>query len=203
MIVLQVEEYKKNRYKVCMDDGTHLILYKGDMRRFGIAEGIEIPMEQYEVLYHEVLGKRVKKRALALLEKMDRTEKGLYDKLKEQDYPNELIEEAISYVKQYHYIDDQRYAQNYISYHQNGKSRMRLKQDLLRKGVQKEIIEQALLECYCQNELEQIEQIMQKKGYSPQEADRKQMQKMYGYLARKGFKNDDILRAMKSSEYLT
>lgn len=203
MIVLQVEEYKKNRYKVCMDDGTHLILYKGDMRRFGIAEGIEIPMEQYEVLYHEVLGKRVKKRALALLEKMDRTEKGLYDKLKEQDYPNELIEEAISYVKQYHYIDDQRYAQNYISYHQNGKSRMRLKQDLLRKGVQKEIIEQALLECYCQNELEQIEQLMQKKGYSPQEADRKQMQKMYGYLARKGFKNDDILRAMKSSEYLT
>ena len=63
----------------------------------------------------EVLGKRVKKRALALLEKMDRTEQGLYRKLAESEYPEELILDAIEYVKKYHYIDDMRFSKSYRS----------------------------------------------------------------------------------------
>ncbi len=95
-----------------------------------------------------------KKRALALLEKMDRTEQGLYRKLAESEYPEELILDAIEYVKKYHYIDDMRYARNYISYRQGSKSRRRLQQELMQKGVPKEITEQALEEIYENNDTE-------------------------------------------------
>lgn len=207
MVVLTVEEYKKNRYKVCMDNGTHLILYKGEARHYGIKEGAALTEEVYAELFYEVVGKRAKKRALHLLEKMDRTEKGLYDKLRESEYPTELIEEAIDYVKRYHYVDDMRYAKNYISYHQEGRSRARIRQELVRKGISKDMIEAAMEESYADSdenqELVMITKLLEKKGYDPSSDDLKQKQKIYGYLMRKGFRSDDILRAMKSSEYLT
>lgn len=207
MIVLTVEEYRKNRYKVCMDDGTHLILYKGEVRHYSIKEGMELPADVYKELFYEVVGKRAKKRALYLLEKMDRTEKGLTDKLRENEYPKELIDEAVAYVKRYHYIDDMRYAKNYISYHQTGRSRARIRQELMRKGIPTGILDAALEESYADSDEEQelimIAKLLEKKGYDPLESDIKQKQKIYGYLMRKGFRSDDILRAMKSSDYLT
>ena len=72
--VSEITEYKKNKYKVCMDDGTHLVLYKGEVRRYRLQEGQTVDEALYQELFYEVVGKRVKKRALALLEKMDRTE---------------------------------------------------------------------------------------------------------------------------------
>lgn len=207
MVVLTVEEYKKNRYKVCMDNGTHLILYKGEVRHYKIKEGVELSEDVYKELFYEVVGKRAKKRALYLLEKMDRTEKGLCDKLRENEYPQELIDEAAAYVKSYHYIDDMRYAKNYISYHQMGRSRARIRQELMRKGIPADILESALETSYADSdenqELIMIAKLLEKKGYNPAEADLKQKQKIYGYLMRKGFRSDDILHVMKSSDYLT
>ena len=93
---------------------------------------------------------------------MDRTEQGLYRKLAESEYPEELIFDAIEYVKKYHYIDDMRYARNYISYRQGSKSRRRLQQELMQKGVPKEITEQALEEIYENNDTEKIAEILKK-----------------------------------------
>lgn len=93
---------------------------------------------------------------------MDRTEQGLYRKLAESEYPEELILDAIEYVKKYHYIDDMRYARNYISYRQGSKSRRRLQQELMQKGVPKEITEQALEEIYENNDIEKIAEILKR-----------------------------------------
>lgn len=134
---------------------------------------------------------------------MDRTEQGLYRKLAESEYPEELILDAIEYVKKYHYIDDMRYARNYISYRQGSKSRRRLQQELMQKGVPKEITEQALEEIYENNDTEKIAEILKKRHYNPEQPDTKEMQKQYGYLMRRGYKSEDILRVMKCPDYLT
>lgn len=186
-----------------MEDGTHLILYKGEVRRYHLSESMDLSQSTYEELFYEVLGKRVKKRAMALLEKQDRTEAGLRRKLAEGDYPEQLIEDAIAYVKKYHYIDDRRYAQNYVSYHQQGRSRLRLKQDLMKRGVPSQIAECVLEEMYEQQEEAKILRLLQKKNYDPENADRKEQQRIYGYLARAGFSSGDILRAMKCTDHLT
>ena len=81
-----------------------------------------------------------------LLEKQDRTEYQLREKLRQNEYPKEAVEQAIAYVKSYHYIDDLRYACSYVRYQKEKKSNRRLQQDLQKKGVAKEFIEQALLE---------------------------------------------------------
>jgi regulatory protein len=127
-----------------------------------------------------------------LLEKMDRTEQQLKTKLREAGYASEAIEEAISYVKSYHYIDDERYARTYIRIHQQSKSKQRLKMDLLKKGIDKEVIDLALEEEFEQSEEEMILQLLKKKHYDPSTADQKERNKMYRFLMQRGFRSSDI-----------
>ena len=58
--------------------------------------------------------REARRKALRLLEHMDRTEKGLRDKLTQSGFSETVSEDAIAYVKDYGYINDQRYAFNYI-----------------------------------------------------------------------------------------
>ena len=73
---------------------------------------------------------RAKRRALYILERCDRTEQELRTKLS-RNYEPETVEEAIRYVKQYDYIDDKRYAINYLKSRCQVKSRRQVEQELL------------------------------------------------------------------------
>lgn len=48
--------------------------------------------------------KEVRKKALKLLEHMDRTEKGLYDRLLRAGFSEALAADAVAYVKDYGYV---------------------------------------------------------------------------------------------------
>ena len=161
LVVTSVEALDKKKVRVRFDNGTDIILYKGELHKLSLKEGSILSETQFQLVLKDVIGKRVKKRAMHLLEQQDRTEKQLYDKLKQNAYPEECILEAIAYVKSYHYIDDLRYARTYIRFHQEKKSRQRLKSDLMVKGVSRDLIEQALEEEFEANEAQMVLQLLQ------------------------------------------
>ena len=200
--VEEILEYKKGRYRVLLEDGTSWILYKGEVRAYRLEPGAKVPEALAEEIRTEVIGKRAKKRAMHLLEQMDRTEYGLRGKLRQGEYQEEAIEDAIAYVKSYHYLDDERYARNYILSYQNTRSRQRIQQDLLRKGIDKRLIEQVLEEAYEGEELQMIRQLLQKKHYDT-EADMKEKRRIYAFLLRRGFKSGDILQVMRCEDMNT
>ena len=183
------------------ETGERLVLYKGEIRSYDLSEGQDIPETLYQELLCDVLGKRATKRAMHLLEKQDRTEYQLREKLRQKEYPKEAVEQSIAYVKSYQYIDDLRYACSYVRYQKEKKSNRRLQQDLQKKGVAKEFIEQALLEEGNEDETDAIQRLLEKKGYTP-EMPREQANKIYQFLLRRGYKSSDILYVMRS-EYLT
>ena len=196
--ILQVEILGKGKCRVTFGNGTVCLLYKSEIRSFSITEGAFITEEVFEKLLTEVIGKRAKKRAMYLLEQMDRTEKQLREKLLSNEYPPSCIEDAIAYVKSFHYLDDYRYACNMIRYSNERMSRGQLRQKLLSKGVPRDLIEAAMEEEYRADELEQIQKLLKKRKYDPEQNDQKEMQKTYQFLLRRGFKSSDILKAMKS-----
>ena len=49
-------------------------------------------------------------------------------------------------VESYGYLDDLRYARDYIEYHIDSRSRNRIEQDLLRKGIDSTLIAEAFAE---------------------------------------------------------
>lgn len=201
MQIIRIAELDKKRIKVVLEDRTYFPLYKAEQRRYDLTEGKEISREQFQEIRDEILIKRARKRTMHLLERMDRTEAQLGDKLRQGYYPEDVIEDAIAYVKSYHYVDDLRYAQNYVRSRKGQKSQRKLQMELLAKGVSKQKIQQALEEEYQQeNEQELILRWIEKKQYCAQEADLKEKRRMYQFLLRKGFQSDDILHVL---DYLT
>ena len=76
--------------------------------------------------------KNARRKAMLLLEHMDRTEKGLSDRLRQAGFSAEATEDAMEYVRSYGYLNDLRYAENYISFRMGTKSRQKILQELSR-----------------------------------------------------------------------
>lgn len=143
--------------------------------------------------------KRARHRALHILERSDRTEQELRAKL-EQTYEPAAVEDAVAYVKKYHYLDDMRYAVNYLNSRGRVKSRRQVEQELLyKKGIAKETLEEALLEAEPQDEREQIRRWMEKKQIQPETASREELRRFYLFLMRRGFRSEDILSELRVS----
>lgn len=200
MTVTGIEEISKSRSRVFLDGEAAFVLYKGELRAYHICEGQEIKKEDYDTIWNEVLPKRAKLRAMNLLKGREYTTSQLHDKLKAGGYPEEIIQAALDYVSGYHYTDDLRYAVGYIAGHENSRSRRRIEQDLLRKGIDRETLEKAWREWEeqggSQDEEAMIRALLAKRKYDPQSADRKEQQRIYGFLLRKGFSGEQIRKAV-------
>jgi regulatory protein len=196
---------ERGRVSLKFDNGVEVLLYRGELRKAAQLEGRqflqagdEIQTATYEAILQQIVGLRAKKRAMHLLEQMDRTEYQLCEKLRQNGYPESCIEQAVDYVKRFHYIDDLRYASQYIRCQQEKKSCQRLRMDLMKRGVAREVIEAALETEFCSDEREKIAELLQKRRYDADGADRKEQQRMYQYLLRRGYKSNDILAVMKN-----
>ncbi|MCC8141728.1 MAG: recombination regulator RecX [Lachnospiraceae bacterium] len=196
MIILEIKKQKKGKLLVRTDEVGTFPVYEKEAAAFHLEEGAEIPDGEWERLCSEVLSKRAKKRALHLLEQMDRTEFQLRQKLKGDHYPDFLVDEAVEYVKSYHYIDDLRYAESYLRYQQEKKSRLQIKNTLLKRGVPADLIDQAFEEEYEADEGELIARILEKRGYDPEKSDPDETRRTYQYLLRRGFSVSEIRRGM-------
>lgn len=198
--VTQIEELSQSRVRIVLDDAFSFALYKGEARACRLREGEEIGEAVYREIMEEILPGRAKKRAMNLLKARAYTEKQLSDKLKDGGYPEEIIKEALSYVTSFGYIDDKQYALDFIEYNKERKSRTVIRNDLLRKGISRGIIEEAWQENVSGNdrelEQEQIRGWMKKKNFTASEATYAEKQKFSAFLYRKGFQIDAIQTAL-------
>ncbi len=203
MIISSIVEFDKKRNKIFIDGEFAFVLYKGELRSFGIKEGEIISEETYLEITKALLPKRATKRAMELLVKKDYTEKKLRDKLADGLYSDDIIDAAIEYVKSYKYLDDERYARDYVAYNIELRSRNRIKQDLISRGVPKDIIQNVLDEFTyeegCEAELDQIKKLLVKKHYDPS-MDYKDKQKIIAFLLRKGYPMDAIRSAINNDD---
>lgn len=198
--VVSVVPQDKKKLKICLDNGDSFILYKGEAAKLSLFEKEVFDDAKYRQIMTDILGKRATKRAMHLLEQQERTEKQLRDKLAQGGYPEQCINQAIDYVKSYHYVDDYRYAIVYIRYHQEKESRQKLTQKLMMRGISRELIQQALEEEFVADECAQIKELLRKRRYDPDNADEATRRKTAQFLMRKGFKSRDIFRVMRMEE---
>ncbi len=204
MTVTEIREFRKGRYQIFLDGQFAFVLYKGELRRYHIREGEEISPSDEQEIRETVIPKRAKLRLMNLLKTKSYTEKQLRDKLTEGEYPREAIEEAIAYVKSYGYVDDARYAADYIFYHMESRSRTRITQDLMHKGISKEIIRDAFDrlegEGSVQDEEALIREFLAKKHFDPENCEKKEQQRLMASLFRKGFSADKIRQVFRFYE---
>lgn len=204
VLVTEIVPITNSRSKVYIDNEFAFVLYKGELRNYKITEGKDIDRRIYDEILVNVLPKRAKLRGMSLLKSRPYTEKQMYDKLKQGGYPDTVADIAIEYFKSFGYIDDLRYARDYIDYYSEGRSRKRLEQDLLQKGIGRADIREAFDNWHSEggvlDELAQIKELLIKKSYSEDTADIKEKQKIMAFLFRKGFSSDNIRKALNCDE---
>ncbi|MCR5596436.1 MAG: recombination regulator RecX [Lachnospiraceae bacterium] len=200
MTVTRIQQINNSRYRVYVDDRVFCVLYKGELKTYGIIEGVEITEETYELIRSEVLASRAKKRAMNLLMKHSFTEHKLREKLLEGDYPEDIVDLALDYVIGYGYVDDRRYVKDYISSHNMDKSIRRITNDLISKGISQDIIREELDAAsdteFAVDEEAQIRHLLHKRHFDMNAADAAQIRKECAYLAGKGFSTEIIRHVM-------
>lgn len=139
---------------------------------------------------------RGKLRALYILGRSDKTEFEIRSKLANNEYPDEVIDKIVLFLKEYGYIDDQKFVMNYISNKCNYKSFKQMRSALMLKGVGVSLIEEAFLELN-DDQSELIENLVIKKKIDWENMDRNQVQKVYNFLSRKGFKSSEIVSVIR------
>jgi regulatory protein len=131
--------------------------------------------------------------ALRYLERRARTEAELRQKLTDRQVPPQEIEAVLVKMKQFGYIDDQKFAADFQrsrnDYKPTGVQRLRM--ELRQKGVSKDIIEQIAVEKEDEIELAHAAAKTRLRQYSNLEATVFE-RRMIGFLARRGFGYDVI-----------
>ncbi len=142
--------------------------------------------------------KEARLKAMRLLTARDYTERGLEDKLTRAGFQPEDVDSAIEYVKSFGYVDDLRYAMNYVRCSVGVRSKREIERKLLEKGVPSDLISQALTEEYSDDDAEDelIRRLIRKKCRSLDQLDYAGRQKVLAYMFNKGFKPDRVNRIL-------
>ena len=195
--VVPLSGKRSKKVRIELDGSSSFTLYKREAARYGLEADTCLAEDTWQALLKEVFIPRARSRAMHLLERQDRTEANLRKKLREGGYPQEAIDEAVSYVAGYHYIDDERYAESYVRYHQSGKSRRKILMDLKQRGVSDEVIRRAIESEYTASEEDMIRAAIKKRHFDPGSSDPKERQRMYRFLLGRGFSYEDIDRVIR------
>lgn len=196
MRITGVEELSKSRSRVYIDQEFAFVLYKSELKRCHINAGEELATEDYREIMDEILPKRAKLRAMNLLTSREYTTAQLRAKLQQGLYPDSVIDIALEYVASFHYTDDLRFAAAYIEGHADSRSRRRIEQDLLRRGISNDVMQTAWTNWEeqggGQDEEQMIREHLRKRHFDFEKADYKERQKQASFLMRKGFRAESI-----------
>lgn len=134
---------------------------------------------------------KAKSKALRILNKAEQSEKVLRDKL--SDFDEDTVNEVIEYMKDSRYLDDKGLAKR-IAYSNSNISRFgknKIKQNLYKKGIDRDSIEEAISDIDEDVEFENALYLGQKRYRSIKNEDKNKIyQKLSQHLIYKGFSYD-------------
>lgn len=115
-------------------------------------------------------------------------------KLKKRGFSEEVIEEVIKKAKTLGYLDDLKFAQEWIRYKKNKKiGNLKIKEELLTLGIPREIIEDNLKE---EEDFSNCLFLL-KKRIKNLKNNFKEKRRLFAFLKRRGFSDEVIKKAFK------
>lgn len=199
MRVTEIKKIGKGiRYSLYVDDEFFMAVESEILAKKGLKTGDEVSHEYLEELKLENSDYASFDRALGVLEKSMKTEKGIREYLYSKGYLKSSIDKAVNKLIEYGYIDDEVFAENYIRTYSHSKGKRKIKCELIQKGVADEIVDQKIEELFDEeNEFETCYNLA-KKYLKNKQKDAKTIQKAYAHLTSKGFNFDIIKRSVNA-----
>lgn len=187
---------KRGKCFLCFHDDSSFLIEKDLIYEYELSKNMVIsPTLLYEILSREELI-NAKKSGLNFATYALRTEKQVRIKLRDLGYRQEIILKVILFLKEFNYLSDEIFAENFIKAKINRKhyGYLKLKRELLDKGVCDDIINAYLSKFYPQDmALDIARKSAEKKLRSISfRDDKKKKIQVRDHLFRQGFSLDTI-----------
>lgn len=112
--------------------------------KYKLEKGRKVDLEEFSFLYEDERYLNCKKEALKFIERTNKTEKELKDKLIFKGYDEETIYKVLKFMKNYDFIDDEKYTEYYIKDKKKQWGKNKIKYMLAQKGISELIVEDKL-----------------------------------------------------------
>jgi len=189
-----------NEVVVRCDDRNYRIT-AFDFESLGFAENDAISEGEFEALQNAVERLACIKKAFDYLSYGDLSEKQMRDKLSRK-FPKELSCEVASLLVERGYINDERlaerYAETFYTFKNMGLARIR--NELFRRGISAEHIDNALEKYENEDQTSRIEEFINKKYDISRMNDIRYRQKVYAGALRAGFSGTDVGYVIRNFE---
>ena len=196
MQIIEIKDTKKHLTALTLLGGEVLELDKDTVLENGLCKGTVLDEEQIKEYKHDSDYRRAKSRALWYLDRMDYTEKALFEKLVKAGFSKKIAAEVLAKLCEFDLIDDRRYAERLAERcMENNISKREAMQKMLLKGIPYELIKEVLAETEA-DEVTQIATLLRGK-YANKLSQVGGVEKVYAALARKGFSFGNIRAALK------
>ena len=193
MVITEIKKDKLHLMRLFLSDGNEVLIDKDVCNEKCLKKGMEL--DGLEEIIFESDYRRAKSRAIWYLDRMDHTEKALYDKLLRAGFKPKPCAKVIARLKEVGLLDDNRYAENYANrLIESNVSKREALQKLLLKGVSYDLAKSVLEETQT-DELSQIKNVIEKK-YKNKLLAENGVQKVYAALVRKGLSYGAVKTAL-------
>ena len=203
--ITQIEEQKhrKDRLNIYLDGAFAFGLDSEVVIRHHLHEGDELTERLIDDILLAEEKTRAKEKALSYLNYRARSIEELKRKLEEKQFSNRVIQRVIGDLIRVGLLDDKRFAATYVHSRmiQKPMGKRLLRQELLSKGIDEEMADEAVDEAYgSRSEAEVARGLIRKRlrGLSPEKKDpEKQRKRLSDFLFRRGFNWEVINEAFQ------
>ncbi len=195
MIITSITAQKKGeRVNIFIDDKFSCGISAESLVKFRLKKGQEISQQRLDEVCLESDKEVAFGKVLGLLNRRMKTRKEIEKYLYDKGYAPVVIEDCISKLLQYKYIDDEHYADAFVeaNYYKSGKKMIRYK--LAQKGIKDKDITLKLEQMPNQYD---VVKALACKYMKNKEHTLAVGQKLYRYLLSKGFDGSDVGRVVK------
>lgn len=191
-----LSRYKGETIQIDFEGREPIFINASVVYDLGLRPGKILTEEDIDNAVRKNIYRRARERALYL---MDSREYGYVEMFKKlsQNYPEDICFEVVNNLSEIGLIDDRRYARKCAEYYLVTKcrGRYRAREEMHRRGIPNELIDEALDE-YEDEEPKRLKELIKKK-YARRLSEENGLQKVKAALARQGFGYDEINEALR------
>lgn len=202
MIITSIEAVKGHpqTYNIYVDSSYCFSADYDDLIELGIKENNSIDYNDLNNIISKCQYRKAYNKAIRLLSTRQRSESELRKKLRDQNFEEKIIESILAKLKELNYIDDEKFCKLWIEDRMLLKptGKRKLNTELIEKGIDPEIINEALLNCDC-DDLNIALSLIKKKAErgNLHKLDDAFYRKITRYLLYRGFGYDTVHEALK------
>ena len=200
MLITAMEPRRGRRTALFLDGELAVTLDAETLLAHGWKIGREITDEELHEMIERSESRRAGEKALYLLEHRNHSKKELADKIA-RTTSRSAAQEAAEHMEELGLVNDEAFARSYASelFCRKGFAAMRVRQELLRKGIAREVAEAVIDELA--PEPEHALRDLVERRYARQLSDEKDIRRTVAALGRLGYRSDEIRSVLR--DYLS